>query len=71
VKERLLKEPAHLKFVKSYLGNTVEAVVRSCLKGPEGFGLRDCDEKRDVVAAALQRAFGEQVVRKLGSMKGL
>jgi hypothetical protein len=73
VMERLLsREPQHLKFVKSYLGNTVEEVVRACLVGPEAFGLpRECDERRSVVAAALQNAFGEKVVRRLGGMKGL
>lgn len=73
VKERLLKkEPQHLKFVKSHLGNTVEGVIRACLEGPEAFGLpKDCDEKRGLVAAALQTAFGEQVVKRLASMKGL
>jgi len=73
VMDRLLsREPQHLRFVKSYLGNTVEEVVRSCLVGPEAFGLeKGCDERRGVVAAALQSAFGERVVRKLGGMKGL
>jgi serine/threonine protein kinase len=75
VMDRLLnpaKEPQHLKQVKSYLGNTVEGVVRACLEGPVAFGLpRDCDERRGVVAAALQTAFGDKVVRRLGGMKGL
>lgn len=73
VMERLVrKEPRHLAFVKSYLGNTVEGVVRACLEGPEAFGLaREADERRGVVAAALQRGFGELVVRKLGGLKGL
>lgn len=73
VRERLLEmEPHHLKFVKSYLGNTVEDVIRSCLVGPEKFGLdQDCDEKREVIAASLQKAFGEKVVKRLASMRGL
>ncbi|KAH3916588.1 hypothetical protein HBI56_047710 [Parastagonospora nodorum] len=73
VMERLVrKEPRHLAFVKSYLGNTVEGVIRACLEGPEAFGLaREADERRGVVAAALQRGFGELVVRKLGGMKGI
>ncbi|KAH7356258.1 prion-inhibition and propagation-domain-containing protein [Pyrenochaeta sp. MPI-SDFR-AT-0127] len=73
VRERLLEtEPHHLKFVKSYLGNTVEDVIRSCLVGPEKFGLdKDCDEKREVIAAGLQKALGEKVVKRLSSMKGL
>ncbi|KAF1837050.1 hypothetical protein BDW02DRAFT_566473 [Decorospora gaudefroyi] len=73
VEERLLKtEPQHLKGVKSYLGNTVESVIRACLVGPEAFGLHaKADEKREVVAAQLQRAFGERVVKRLASMKGL
>ncbi|KAF1842578.1 uncharacterized protein K460DRAFT_370555 [Cucurbitaria berberidis CBS 394.84] len=73
VRERLLfTQHGHLKFVKSYLGNTVEKVIRSCLEGPTAFGLEaDCDEKREVVAAALQRAFGENVVKKLAFMQGL
>jgi len=73
VMDRLLsREPQHLKFVKSYLGNTVEEVIRACLVGPEAFGLpRECDERRGVVAAMLQNEFGERVVRRLGGMKGL
>tara|TARA_R110002003_G_scaffold55_2_gene4933 strand:- start:14700 stop:16550 length:1851 start_codon:yes stop_codon:yes gene_type:complete len=73
VMERLVrKEPHHLKFVKSHLGNTVEGVIRACLEGPEAFGLdKEADERRGVVAAALQTAFGEKVVRRLALMKGL
>jgi hypothetical protein len=73
VMERLVnKEPAHLAFVKSYLGNTVEGVVRACLVGPEAFGLeKECDERRGVIAAALLEKFGERVVRRLAGMKGL
>ncbi|KAF2027365.1 hypothetical protein EK21DRAFT_114861 [Setomelanomma holmii] len=73
VMERLVKkEPHHLKWVKSHLGNTVEGVIRACLEGPEAFGLRgDADERREVVAAALQMAFGEKVVKRLALMKGL
>lgn len=59
-----------MRFVRSYLGATVEGVVRACLEGPRAFGLDEgCDEKREVVAAGLQRAFGEGVVRKLASIK--
>jgi hypothetical protein len=73
VGERLLApDSEYLRFVKSHLGNTVEGVVRACLMGPEAFGLeREADEKREVVAAQLQRAFGECVVKRLASMKGL
>jgi hypothetical protein len=73
VRERLLTgNSEYLRFVKSYLGNTVEGVVRACLMGPEAFGLdREADEKREVVAAQLQRAFGDVVVRRLACMKGL
>ncbi|KAG9191948.1 hypothetical protein G6011_10682 [Alternaria panax] len=73
VEKRLLeKEPQHLRGVKSHLGNTVEGVVRACLQGPVAFELdEDADEKREVVAAQLQRAFGEKVVKRLACMKGL
>jgi hypothetical protein len=73
VEGRLLaKDSECLRFVKSFLGNTVEGVIRACLTGPEAFGLdREADEKREVVAAQLQRAFGESVVRRLACMKGL
>ncbi|KAL5118075.1 hypothetical protein ACEQ8H_004062 [Pleosporales sp. CAS-2024a] len=73
VMERLVRgEPRHLGHVKSYLGNTIEGVIRACLEGPEAFGLaRDADERRGVVAAALQKGFGELVVRKLAGLKGL
>jgi hypothetical protein len=50
----------------------VEGVIRACLMGPEAFGLdAEADEKREVVAAQLQRAFGECVVKRLANMKGL
>lgn len=73
VRDRLVKkEPGHLRWVRGRVGNTVEGVIRACLEGPEAFGLpRECDERRGIVAAALQRGFGEVVVRKLGGMKGL
>jgi len=67
-----MHEPQHLRLVKIYSGNTVEEVVRSCLVGPEAFGLeRECDERSGVVAAALHKAFGERVVRRLGAIKGV
>jgi hypothetical protein len=73
VMERLVsREPRHLAWVRSFAGDTVEEVVRACLEGPEALGLpRECDERRGVVAAALQEAFGERVVRRLGGMRGL
>lgn len=73
VQENLLeKKPKPLKVVKSNCGNTVEEVIKACLMGPEAFGLpRDCDEKRDVISAGLQKAFGEKVVERLAMMKGL
>ena len=65
-------EPKHLRWVKGYVGNTVEGVVRACLSAPEAFGMDgDADEKREVVAAMLQREFGEKVVGRLAGMKGL
>jgi hypothetical protein len=70
VKNRVLQERQHLGFVRSYLGNTVEGVVRACLEGPVAFGLDEgCDERRGVVAAALQDGFGERVVRRLGGLR--
>jgi hypothetical protein len=73
VEKKLLEtEPQHLRGVRSYLGNTVEGVIRACLQGPTAFDLdNDADEKREVVAAQLQSAFGEKVVKKLACMKGL
>jgi hypothetical protein len=73
VKDRLLsKEKQHLDYVRIHVGNTVQGIISSCLIGPEAFDLpKDCDEKRGVVAAALQTAFGDKVVRRLGRMKGL
>jgi hypothetical protein len=72
VEKRLRTEKWHLKGVRSYLGNTVEEVITACLVGPTAFGLdAEADEKREVVAALLQRGFGERVVRKLACMKGL
>jgi hypothetical protein len=70
VKNRVLQEKTYLSFVRSYLGNTVEGVVRACLEGPGAFGLDEgCDERRGVVAAALQDGFGERVVRRLGGLR--
>ncbi|KAA8615837.1 hypothetical protein PtrSN002B_007860 [Pyrenophora tritici-repentis] len=73
VQRRLLNgEPRHLGWVRSFVGDTVEAVVRACLSGPEAFGLdKGADEKREVVAAMLQREFGERVVGRFAGMKGL
>ena len=71
-KRLLIDEPRHLKWVKSHVGDTVEGMVRACLSRPEAFGLdRNADEKRDAVAAMLQREFGERFVGKLAGMKGL
>ncbi|OAK97904.1 hypothetical protein IQ06DRAFT_296170 [Phaeosphaeriaceae sp. SRC1lsM3a] len=73
VRDRLVeREPQHLAWVRSYVGVAVEGIVRACLEGPEAFGLpKECDERRGVVAAALQEKFGERVVRVLGGMRGL
>ncbi|KAF2997584.1 hypothetical protein E8E13_002447 [Curvularia kusanoi] len=71
-KARLLNEAQFSRHVKSHLGLTAESLVWACLKGPEGFGLDEsCDEKDAVVAARLQREFGERVVKRLGMMRGL
>lgn len=73
VKDMLLEtRPDCLKSVRSHLGNTVEGVIRACLEGPTAFGLREnCDERSEIIAAELQKAFGERVVRRLACMKGL
>ncbi|KAL1610303.1 hypothetical protein SLS60_001969 [Paraconiothyrium brasiliense] len=71
VRKRLLdpKEP-FLRYVRSHLGVTVEAVVRSCLLGPQAFGLRDgVDEKNEEIGAELQKAFYEKVVRRFAQMR--
>lgn len=71
VRTRLLdgKEP-FLRHVRSHLGNTVEAVIRSCLQGPQAFGLREgADEKDEEVGAELQKAFYEKVVKEFVQMK--
>ncbi|KAF2473058.1 uncharacterized protein BDR25DRAFT_282262 [Lindgomyces ingoldianus] len=71
VRRNLLDEQqGFLKYVRSYLGNTVERVVRACLEGPRAFGIEDgMDEKRGEVGAELQRMFYERVVRELGDMR--
>lgn len=73
VEKRLLeREPQHLQFVRDYMGDGLEGVIRACLVGPEAFGLpAECDERREVVAAGLHRAFGEKVVKKLGLMMAM
>jgi hypothetical protein len=71
VRKRLLdgKEP-FLRYVRSHLGTTVEAVVRSCLLGPQAFGLREgADEKNEEVGAELQKAFYEKVVKEFVQMR--
>ncbi|KAJ4305410.1 hypothetical protein N0V90_000941 [Kalmusia sp. IMI 367209] len=71
VKKRLLDEKeGFLRYVKSYLGDTVEGVVRTCLLGPLAFGLgENSDERKGEVGAELQKAFYEKVVRELGQMR--
>ncbi|KAF2190936.1 hypothetical protein K469DRAFT_359701 [Zopfia rhizophila CBS 207.26] len=71
VRQRLLDEKeGFLRFVRSYLGNTVEGVVRTCLRGPESFGLSEgADEKSEDIGAELQKMFYERVVRELGDMR--
>jgi hypothetical protein len=60
VKRRLLtEEKQHLDHVKSYLGNTVEGVIRACLVGREAFDLpQGCAGS---VAGAFHSAFGAKV----------
>lgn len=72
VRKRLLEEPQNLQWIKSWLGVTVESIVRACLQGPVGFGLdEDCDEEDIKVKTALQAKFHELVVKKLAQIKGL
>jgi hypothetical protein len=70
-RQRLLDDKEGvLKHVKSYLGDTVEGVVKACLEGPKAFGIGDTeDERREEVAARLQAAFWERVVGRLGEMR--
>ncbi|KAF2761380.1 hypothetical protein EJ05DRAFT_262959 [Pseudovirgaria hyperparasitica] len=71
VRNRLLSETEDfLRFVKSHLGNTVEAVVKSCIVGPTAFNIMENeDERKEEVGARLQRAFFDMVVEKLQHMK--
>jgi hypothetical protein len=72
VRERLLTEPAPLAFVRAWCGTAVEAAVRACLGGLEGLGLSEGENERDEgVAARLQMAFYERVVRRLKEVRGL
>ena len=77
VRERLLTERAPLAFVRTWCGTAVEAVeavVRACLGGIEGLGLklREGESEGDEgVAARLQMAFYERVVRRLKEVRGL
>jgi hypothetical protein len=69
VMQRLLTK--ELRHVKSYVGNTVEEVVRACLVGPEAFGLKNgCDERSGAAAVASGNALWE-IVRKLENIEGL
>ena len=71
VRGRLLdEEEGFISYVRSHLGNTVEAVIKACLQGPQAFGLpEEVDEKKGEVGAALQRGFYEKVVKQLGQMR--
>ncbi|KAF2687144.1 hypothetical protein K458DRAFT_186425 [Lentithecium fluviatile CBS 122367] len=71
VRDRLLDgKEGFLRYVKSHLGNTVQAVVRACLVGPRAFGLDEgVDEKDEVVGARLQKGFYERVVKEFGGMR--
>jgi hypothetical protein len=70
VKERLLKDPAYLKFVRGHLGDKIWGVVRACLTGVKAFGLEEGDDEREPeVAALLQSGYYDVVVRRLGEVK--
>lgn len=73
VKQRLLvEEPRWLQSVKSYSGDTIEHIIRICLEGPSAFDIgEDWDKSNDDTEAALQRAFGEEVVAKLVEIRGV
>lgn len=70
VRKRLLTEGKWLHDVKSDVGDTIEQIIRSCLEGPEAFGV-SADLERDEAEAKLQRAFSEQVVGRLAAIRGL
>ncbi|KAF2712386.1 hypothetical protein K504DRAFT_464482 [Pleomassaria siparia CBS 279.74] len=71
VRQRLLDEhEGVLGYVKSYLGTTVEGVVRACLEGPKAFMLPEgSDERKKEVGAMLQKMFYEMVVKELVLMR--
>lgn len=72
VRQQLLSVPQYLRSVKSYQGDTVEDIIRTCLEGPEAFGLGvGFDERSDDAGPKLQKAFGEKVVARLEHMRGL
>ncbi|PVI04882.1 hypothetical protein DM02DRAFT_517809 [Periconia macrospinosa] len=71
VRERLLSEnEGVLRYVRSFLGEKVEGVVRACLEGPAALGVKaGLDERRDEVGVVLQRGFFEKVVGVLEGVK--
>ena len=72
IRETLLNNPQWLQNVKSHSGNTVEHIIRICIEGPVAFDIGDdFDKSNDDTEAALQRAFGEEVVARLGDIRGL
>jgi hypothetical protein len=72
VRDRLLGDAQYRKYVRSFLGTTVESVVWACLEGPVALGLpADCETGDAQSRANLQWEFGRKVVEKLAQMKGL
>jgi hypothetical protein len=73
VGQRLLADNSEaLGFMKSYSWNPVDGAVRACLTGSVAFGLdSEADEKSEIVAAQLQRAFRDIVIGRLASIKGV
>ncbi|ORY14767.1 prion-inhibition and propagation-domain-containing protein [Clohesyomyces aquaticus] len=72
VRQSLLgDEKGNLKWVRSFLGDRVEGVVRACLEGPTAFGFKtdNLDERKEEVGAQLQSMFYEKVVKELGDMR--
>ena len=70
VQDKLLNENAISEAIEAFTGARFEAVVRTCLTGPEAFGVgAEEDQTHDAVGVRLSRGFHEKVMRPLEEIR--